>query len=103
SAYVSRVPYSACAEPTSQAPCKPNEVDVPPVVGAKLNDAKIRLEGMALTVEVVTRPAQGGERLRRRGAPVPSKGTLSSFDTVRVVVPVALNGKIPDVTGLPLE
>jgi len=97
------VTYVAGSEPTKQAPCKPNEVDVPPVIGAKLNDAKIRLEGMPLTVEVVTRPAQGGERLGRVVAQFPSKGTLSSFDTVRVVVPVALNGKIPDVSGLPLE
>jgi beta-lactam-binding protein with PASTA domain len=36
-------------------------------------------------------------------AQYPSKGTLSSFDTVRVVVPVAMNGRIPDVTGLSLE
>jgi membrane peptidoglycan carboxypeptidase len=97
------VTYVAGSEPTKQAPCKPNEVDVPPVVGAKLAEAKIRLEGMPLTVEVVTRPAQGGERLGRVVAQFPAKGTLSSFDTVRVVVPMAVNGRIPDVTGLPLE
>ena len=97
------VTYVAGSEPTKQAPCKPNEVDVPPVVGAKLADAKIRLEGMPLTVEVVTRPAEGGERLGRVVAQIPARGTLSSFDTVRVVVPVAVNGRIPDVTGLSLE
>jgi hypothetical protein len=97
------VTYIAGAEPQKQAPCKPNEVDVPPVVGAKLEDAKIRLEGMPLTVEVVTRPAEGGEQLGRVVAQYPSRGTLSSFDTVRVVVPVAENGRIPDVTGLTLE
>jgi penicillin-binding protein 1A len=97
------VTYVAGSEPTKQAPCKPNEVDVPPVVGAKLADAKIRLEGMPLTVEVVTRPAEGGERLGRVVAQFPARGTLSSFDTVRVVVPVAVNGRIPDVTGLSLE
>jgi penicillin-binding protein 1A len=96
------VTYVAGSEPTKQAACKPNEVDVPPVVGAKLEDAKIRLEGMPLTVEVITRPAQGGERLGRVVAQYPAKGTLSSFDTVRVVVPVAKNGRIPDVTGLTL-
>jgi penicillin-binding protein 1A len=97
------VTYVAGSEPTKQAPCKPNEVDVPPVVGAKLAEAKIRLEGMPLTVEVVTRPAEGGEGLGRVVAQFPAKGTLSSFDTVRVVVPMAVNGRIPDVTGLPLE
>src|SRR4029450_9069937 len=35
------LPYVPGSEPTKQAPCKPNEVDVPPVVGAKLEDAKI--------------------------------------------------------------
>ena len=97
------VTYVAGSEPTKQAQCKPNEVDVPPVVGAKLADAKIRLEGMPLTVEVVTRPAEGGERLGRVIAQFPARGTLSSFDTVRVVVPLAVNGRIPDVTGLSLE
>jgi penicillin-binding protein 1A len=96
------VTYVAGSEPTKQAACKPNEVDVPPVVGAKLEDAKIRLEGMPLTVEVITRPAQGGEPLGRVVAQYPAKGTLSSFDTVRVVVPAAENGRIPDVTGLTL-
>ncbi len=96
------IAYFAGREPTKQAPCKPNEVDVPPVVGARLEDAKIRLEGMPLTVEVITRPAKGGERLGRVVAQYPPKGTLSSFDTVRIVVPVAQNGRIPDVTGLPL-
>jgi penicillin-binding protein 1A len=96
------ITYMAGSEPTKEAACKPNEVDVPRVVGAKLDDAKIRLEGMPLTVEVITRPATGGERLGRVVAQYPSKGTLSSFDTVRVVVPVAENGRIPDVTGLTL-
>jgi penicillin-binding protein 1A len=96
------VTYVAGAEPTKQASCEPNEVDVPPVVGAKLSDAKIRLQGMPLTVEVITRPAKGGERLGRVVAQYPARGTLSSFDTVRIVVPVAENGRVPDVTGLPL-
>jgi beta-lactam-binding protein with PASTA domain len=36
-------------------------------------------------------------------AQFPARGTLSSFDSVRVVVPLAVNGPIPDVTGLSLE
>jgi beta-lactam-binding protein with PASTA domain len=58
---------------------------------------------MPLTVEVVTRPAAGGEQLGHVVAQYPAKGTLSSFDAVRVVVPLAQNGRIPDVTGLTLE
>ena len=97
------ITYVAGKEPTKSAPCKPNEVDVPPVVGAKLEDAKIRLESMPLTVEVITKPATGGERLGRVVAQYPAKGTLSSYDHVRIVVPVAQNGRIPDVTGLTLD
>jgi membrane peptidoglycan carboxypeptidase len=96
------ITYVAGREPTKDASCKPNEVDVPPVVGASLQDAKIRLESTPLTVEVITRPAKGGEQLGRVVAQYPRKGTLSSFDTVRIVVPVAPNGRIPDVTGLTL-
>jgi membrane peptidoglycan carboxypeptidase len=96
------VTYVAGSEPTKSASCKPNEVDVPPVVGAKLEDAKIRLQSMPLTVEVIRRPAKGGERLNRVVAQYPAKGTLSSFDTVRIVVPVPQNGRIPDIVGLPL-
>jgi membrane peptidoglycan carboxypeptidase len=97
------VTYVIGREPTKQAACKPNEVDVPPVVGAKLQDAKIRLESMPLSVEVLTRPAQGGEQLGRVVRQYPSRGTLSSYDTVRIVVPVAQNGRIPDVTGLKID
>jgi membrane peptidoglycan carboxypeptidase len=96
------ITYFAGSEPTKEAACKPNEVDVPPVVGAKLDEAKVRLEGMPLTVEVITRPARGGEKLGRVVAQYPDRGTLSSFDTVRVVMPIAQNGRIPDVIGLPL-
>jgi penicillin-binding protein 1A len=97
------ITYVAGSEPTKEASCKPNEVDVPPVVGAKLEDAKIRLESTPLTVEVITRPATGGEQLGRVVAQYPRKGTLSSFDKVRIVIPVAQNGRIPDVTGLTLD
>jgi penicillin-binding protein 1A len=86
--------------PTQPAPCKPNEVDVPRVVGAKLADAKVRLLGMPLTPEVVTRPAKPGEPLGRVVAQFPARGTLSTWDTVRIVVPKSSNGRIPDVVGL---
>jgi penicillin-binding protein 1A len=88
--------------PTAQAPCKPNEVDVPHVIGARLVDAKNRLLSMPLTPEIITRPAEPGEALGRVVQQFPASGTLSSWDTVRVVVPKATNGRIPDVVGLTL-
>jgi penicillin-binding protein 1A len=86
--------------PTQEAPCKPNEVDVPRVVGARLEDARARLLSMPLTPEVITRPAKPGERLGRVVAQFPARGTLSTWDTVRIVLPKTTNGRIPDVVGL---
>jgi hypothetical protein len=86
--------------PTEKAPCKPNEVDVPRVVGARLEDARARLLSMPLTPEVITRPAKPGERLGRVVAQFPNRGTLSTWDTVRIVLPKTTNGRIPDVVGL---
>lgn len=100
---VHQVMYVVGSEPTKEASCKPNEVDVPRVIGARLAEAKARLEGMPLTVEVITRPAKGGELLNRVAAQYPSKGTLSSFDTVRIVVPKAEYGRIPNIVGLPID
>ena len=92
--------YVVGFEPTEEARCKPNEVDVPRVVGAKVEDAEERLASMPLTAELITRPAAPGERLGRVVAQYPKSGTLSSWDTVRIVVPKATQGVIPDVTGL---
>jgi penicillin-binding protein 1A len=100
---VHQVMYVVGSEPTEEAGCKPNEVDVPRVIGASLANAQARLEGMPLTVEVITRPAKGGEVLNHVVAQYPAKGTLSSFDTVRIVVPKAEHGRIPDIVGLTLE
>jgi penicillin-binding protein 1A len=88
--------------PSAKAPCKPNEVDVPRVVGAKLEDANARLLSMPLTAEIITRPAKPGEKLGRVVEQFPARGTLSSWDTVRIVLPKATNGRIPDVVGLDL-
>jgi len=94
--------YVAGFGPAEKAPCKPNEVDVPRVVGARLEDARARLLSMPLTPEVITRPAKPGERLGRVVAQFPMRGTLSTWDTVRIVLPKTTNGRIPDVVGLRL-
>ena len=96
------VVYFVGFEPKEQAGCKPNEVDVPKVVGASVEDAQARLASMPLTAEVITRPAKAGERLGIVVAQYPSGGTLSSWDTVRILVPKALHGTIPNVVGLGL-
>jgi len=86
--------------PTEKAPCKPNEVDVPRVVGARLADARARLLSMPLTPEIIRRPAKPGEPLGRVVAQFPKRGTLSTWDKVRIVIPKSTNGRIPDVVGL---
>jgi beta-lactam-binding protein with PASTA domain len=51
----------------------------------------------------VTRPAKTGERIGYVVAQFPARGTLSSFDTVRLVIPRALHGVVPDLIGLTIE
>jgi penicillin-binding protein 1A len=100
---VHRIMYVVGRGPQKRAPCKPNEVDVPHVVGARVKDAQTRLLSMPLTPEIITRPAKPGELLGRVVAQLPAKGTLSSWSTVRIVVPKTTNGRIPDVMGLTLQ
>jgi membrane peptidoglycan carboxypeptidase len=97
-----QVLYVIGFEPQERAPCKPNEVDVPRVVGATLAHAEERLLSMPLTPEVITRPAKPGERLGVVLEQIPKSGTLSSWETVRIVLAKPLHGRIPKLEGLPL-
>jgi hypothetical protein len=94
------VVYFVGRGPETEADCKPNEVDVPRVVGARRELAEERLLSMPLTPEVIWRPAEPGERLGFVTAQLPKRGTLSSWSTVRIVLPRAVHGIIPDVVGL---
>jgi penicillin-binding protein 1A len=95
--------YFAGQEPQAQAPCKPNEVDVPHVVGASRGLAEQRLLSMPLTPEVIWRPAEPGEELGRVTSQIPAGGTLSSWSTVRIVLPKPQFGRIPRVLGLTIR
>jgi hypothetical protein len=97
-----QVLYVIGFEPQERAPCKPNEVDIPRVVGATVARAEERLLSMPLTPEVITRPAKPGERLGVVLEQFPKSGTLSSWETVRIVLAKALHGRIPRLEGLPL-
>jgi penicillin-binding protein 1A len=99
---VHQILYVTGFEPKERAPCKPNEVDVPRVVGAPLDQAEARLLSMPLTPEVIYRPAKPAERLGIVVDQIPRRGTLSSWDTVRVVLARPTRGRIPDLIGLPL-
>ncbi len=88
--------------PAKRADCKPNEVDVPSVVGDSVRDALQRLVAQPLTPSYVYKPAKPGQRLGVVLAQYPAHGTLSSYDRVMLVVPRALHGVVPDVVGLKL-
>jgi beta-lactam-binding protein with PASTA domain len=78
-------------------------VDVPSVIGYTLAQAKARLALQPLNAGVVYKPATPGQRLGVVVNQIPRTGTLSSFDTVMLVLPKALHGVVPKVVGLPLE
>jgi membrane peptidoglycan carboxypeptidase len=92
--------YGGIELPT--ADCKPNEVDVPRVVGETLADARARLEAQPLTPEVIYKPAAPRQRLGVVLGQFPSGGTLSSYDKVRIVLAKAEHGTVPKVVGLKL-
>ena len=82
--------YFVGTGPSTEADCKPNEVDVPNVVGMRAR----RREGSALLAcrsrpDVIRRPARPGQRLGRVIDQRPESGTLSSWSTVRIVLPRA--------------
>jgi penicillin-binding protein 1A len=90
-------------EPSKVANCKPNEVEVPHLVGKSLEFARLRLEQQPLTPQLVFKPAKPLQRLNVVLAQFPAKGTLSSYDKVTLVLPRAIWGVVPDVVGLDLR
>jgi penicillin-binding protein 1A len=97
------VSYFVGRGPGRTADCKPNEVDVPSVVGMSLARAKLRLGAQPLTANVVYKPARAKQRLDLVLAQFPRKGRLSSYDKVTLVLAKPLNGVVPKVTGLSLD
>jgi penicillin-binding protein 1A len=89
--------------PAKRAACKPNEVEVPSVVGDTVRLALQRLVAQPLTPSYVYKPAKPGQRLNVVLAQYPAHGTLSSYDRVMLVVPRAVHGVVPNVVGLKLR
>jgi len=88
--------------PRRTANCKPNEVDVPTVIGDTVQQAKARLALQPLTANVVYKPAKPGQRVDTVVGQFPRTGRASSFDTVTLVLAKPLHGVVPKVVGLPL-
>jgi penicillin-binding protein 1A len=100
---VRQVFYVPGFAPRQQADCKENEVDVPRVIGVTVEKAEAHLAEMPLRAEIVTRPAEPGERIDIVVDQYPKTGTLSSYGTVRLVLPKPTGPIVPNVVGLSLE
>jgi membrane peptidoglycan carboxypeptidase len=89
--------------PSRTANCKPNEVDVPNVVGEPVATAKARVAAQPLTASFIWRPAKPGERLGIVRGQFPKSGTLSSYDKLTLLLSKPLHGVVPKVIGLSLR
>jgi penicillin-binding protein 1A len=96
------VVYVVGSEPEHEASCKPDEVDVPEVVGADLDNAVARIESMPLVPETLYRPAEPGDPLGVVVKQIPSEGTLSAFDTLQIVLAKSEEGALPRLVGMTL-
>jgi penicillin-binding protein 1A len=100
---VRQILYFVGTGPANEADCKPNEVDVPNVIGTRLAVAKAQLASMPLTADVVWRRARPGQELGKVIDQKPKSGTLSSWSRVRIILPRATNGRVPNVVGMEIE
>jgi penicillin-binding protein 1A len=99
----SLVSYFGGQGPSRTANCKPNEVDIPRVVGMSLLRAKIRLAAQPLTPNIVYKPARPKQRLDLVLDQFPRRGHASSYDKVTLVLAKPLNGVVPRVVGLSIR
>jgi penicillin-binding protein 1A len=90
--------------PRKTADCKPNEVQVPRVVGAKLDAARSELASTPLSAEVIYKPASPGQALGVVVRQDPKAGErVSANQSVIVVLAKAEHGIVPKVVGLPVD
>jgi penicillin-binding protein 1A len=88
--------------PEKEARCKPNEVEVPHLVGQTIRNAEARLAAQPLTAVVAYQPAKPLQHVDRVVAQYPARGRLSSYDKVTLILPKPLHGVIPKLVGFPL-
>jgi len=87
-------------QPDRTANCKPNEVDVPDLVGQPVQAATARLSGQPLTPSIVYRIAIPGQKLNVVLEQKPRGGRLSAYDHVTLVVAKPTHGVVPSLVGL---
>ncbi len=88
--------------PSRVATCKPNEVEIPDMIGHTVADAKTRLDGQPLTPAIVYRPAKPGERLGIVVGQFPKQGSASAYDKITLILAKSLHGAVPKCVGLKL-
>src|SRR4029077_12406419 len=87
--------------PAQTANCRPNEVQVPNVLGLSYDDETAALSNQPLRTQPVYKPAKPGQRVGVVIGEIPSIGTyLTALDTVRLVLAKPLHGVVPSVLGL---
>ena len=89
--------------PKRTANCRPNEVEVPSVIGKTFAEAAARLSLQPLTPVVVYKPAVPGQPLGVVVGQIPRSGRLSSYEKVTLVFAKALHGIVPKLVGLPVS
>jgi membrane peptidoglycan carboxypeptidase len=94
------IQYFSGRVPAKQANCRPNEVEVPNVVGNTYDIATARLQAQPLTPVVVYKPAAAGQALHVVVKQFPARGRLSSRNRVTIVFAKPLHGVVPRVVGL---
>jgi penicillin-binding protein 1A len=82
-----------------QARCKPNEVAVPHVVGQSVAHAQASLAAQPLRSELIWKPAKAADPVGVVLRQFPAGGSLSSYQSVKLVVARPLHGTVPDVVG----
>ncbi|MFO7572262.1 MAG: PBP1A family penicillin-binding protein [Gaiellaceae bacterium] len=95
--------YFSGSQPGSQADCKPNEVQVPIVVGLTEDGAIERLAAQPLGANVAYVPAKPGRRPGFVVKQEPRSGGLSANDAVLVWVSKARFGLVPNFVGSSLQ
>ena len=85
--------------PGQTANCKPNEVEVPDLVGQPVQVARAHLAGQPLTPEIVYQVATPGQRLNVVLDQVPKRGRLSAYDRVKLIIAKPTHGVVPDLVG----
>jgi penicillin-binding protein 1A len=89
--------------PKRRAGCKPNEVEVPRLIGLRIGQARRRLTAQPLTPAVIYKPAAPRQRLNVVLGQIPARGRLSAYDKVTLVLAKPTHGVVPRLVGLPLE